>query len=154
MTLLKIGFLIFMCFTIAACAENPFIGKYHFRIIKVLHLFYHNFNYSDLSSNTIFWIVHFLKRTCLLFIYSLWNWHTDGNFNGSRSQWDPYRKGHFPCLTCSRKTESCSKKVQYVHNFNSFPIIFFKKSRDNVTSNYKETNFWTIKLLTINYKIL
>lgn len=151
MTLLKIGFLIFMCFTIAellcvnCCAENPFIGKYHFRIIKVLHLFYHNFNYSDLSSNTIFWII-------LLYTVYLWfmKWPYRRQLYGARSQWDPYCGAHFPCLTCSRKTESCSKKVQYVQNFNSFPRLFFKKSRDNVTSSYKETNFWTIKLLTIN----
>lgn len=132
--------LIFMCFTSAAFVEksfnsaeqqnqnsiiDPFIGKYHSKIIKVLHLFYHNFNYSYLSSNTLFFDIPFFKSTCMLFIYSLWNGHTDGNFNGARSQWDPYRGGHFPCLTCSRKTESCSKKVQYVHNFNSFPIIFF-----------------------------
>lgn len=155
--------LIFMCFTIAACAEksvnfaeqqnqnsiiDPFIGKYHSKITKALHLFYHNFNYFDLSFN--FFDIPFFKSTCKLFTYSLWNGHSDGNFDGARSQWDPYRGGHFPFLTCSRKTESCSKKVQYVHHFNSFPRIIFKKSCDNVTSNYKETNFWKIKLLTIN----
>lgn len=132
--------LIFMCFTIAACAEksvnfaeqqnqnsiiDPFIGKYHSKITKALHLFYHNFNYFDLSFN--FFDIPFFKSTCKLFTYSLWNGHSNGNFNGARSQWDPYRGGHFPCLTCSRKTDSCSKKVQYVHHFNSFPRIIFLK---------------------------
>lgn len=66
--------LIFMCFTIAACAEksvnfaeqqnqksiiDPFIGKYHSKITKALHLFYHNFNNSDLSSNTFFFDIPF-----------------------------------------------------------------------------------------------
>lgn len=73
-----------MCFTIAACAEksvnfaeqqnqnsiiDPFIGKYHFKITKALHLFYQNFNYFDLSFN--FFDIPFFKSTCKLFTYSL-----------------------------------------------------------------------------------
>lgn len=31
--------------------------------------------------------------------------------------------------------------ISICYHFNSFPRIIFKKSCDNVTSNYKETNF-------------
>lgn len=75
-----------MCFTIAACAEksvnfaeqqnqnsiiDPFIGKYHSKITKALHLCYHNFNYFDLSFN--FLIFHFSKVhvNCLLIVYEM-----------------------------------------------------------------------------------
>lgn len=75
-----------MCFTIAACAEksvnfaeqqnqnsiiDPFIGKYHSKITKALHLFYHNFNYFDYLS--IFLIFHFSKVhvNCLLVVYEM-----------------------------------------------------------------------------------
>lgn len=101
---------------------------------------------------SIFLIFHFSKVhvNCLLIVYEM-GIPTETLMEPGPSETLTAEDTSHVSHARARRIAARRKFNMYsVHPFNLFPRNFFKKSRDNVTSNYKETNFWTIKLLTIN----
>lgn len=134
-----------MCFTIAACAEksvnfaeqqnqksiiDPFIGKYHSKITKALHLFYHNFNNSDLSSNTFFLIFHFSKVhvNCLFIVYEMGIPTETLMEPGPSETLTAEDTAHVSHARARRIAARRKFNISICNHFNSFPRIILLKS--------------------------